>query len=43
MLVQHTSVFTQVVWVAIIPYQDFCQTEKFGNTENENMSMVSGN
>lgn len=37
MLLQYTHVFAQVVWVAIIPYQDFCKTEKFGNTENEKM------
>lgn len=40
MLLQYTHVVFQVVLVAIIPYQDFCKTEKFGNTENEKMSII---
>ena len=32
--------FPQVVWAAIIPYRDFCKTEKFGNTENEKKSII---
>ncbi len=40
MLLQYIHVFAQVVWVAIIPYQGFCKTEQFGNTENEKMSII---
>lgn len=40
MLHQYTHVLPQVVLVAVLPYQDFCRTEKFGNTGNEKMSII---
>lgn len=40
MLQQYTHVFAKVVLVAVVPYQDLCRAEKFGNTGNEKMSII---